>query len=163
MLDPYSFCLLVLGLILHLIWGTDNIGNWVFGFVAAILVELIWELIGNSSFVLKRIKANSGTSGEYNGDSIQNILGDVLSCAIGYILGTVFLAVELWWLSLVWIVVSEVVCLLYMRDSLLLAILTTLVHSQRLRQWQCAKIPQAKGNYFLSRLSWLSSYRTKAC
>ena len=67
MLDPYSFCLLVLGLILHLIWGTDNIGNWVFGFVAAILVELIWELIGNSSFVLKRIKANSGTSGEYNG------------------------------------------------------------------------------------------------
>ena len=114
------------------------------------------------------------------GDSIQNILGDVLSCAIGYILGTVFLAVELWWLSLVWIVVSEVititrsmttymfpmlqvVCLLYMRDSLLLAILTTLVHSQRLRQWQCAKIPQAKGNYFLSRLSWLSSYRTKAC
>ena len=114
------------------------------------------------------------------GDSIQNILGDVLSCAVGYILGTVFLAVELWWLSLVWIVVSEVitisrsmttymfpmlqvVCLLYMRDSLLLAILTTLVHSQRLRQWQCAKIPQAKGNYFLSRLSWLSSYRTKAC
>ena len=107
-------------------------------------------------------------------------MGDVLSCAIGYILGTVFLAVELWWLSLVWIVVSEVititrsmttymfpmlqvVCLLYMRDSLLLAILTTLVHSQRLRQWQCAKIPQAKGNYFLSRLSWLSSYRTKAC
>ena len=42
------------------------------------------------------------------GDSIQNILGDVLSCALGYIIGTVFLAVELWWLSIVWIVVSEV-------------------------------------------------------
>ena len=139
MLDPYSFVILVLGLLLHLIWGTDNIGNWVFGFLAAILVELVWEIIGNSSFVLKRIKANSGTSGEYNGmkstildslgshgrgridlvfkifqislitgDSIQNILGDVLSCAVGYILGTVFLAIELWWLSIVWIVVSEV-------------------------------------------------------
>ena len=67
MLDPYSFVILVLGLLLHLIWGTDNIGNWVFGFLAAILVELVWEIIGNSSFVLKRIKANSGTSGEYNG------------------------------------------------------------------------------------------------
>ena len=67
MLDPYSFCLLALGLLLHLIWGTDNIGNWIFGFVAAILVELVWEIIGNSSFVLKRIKNNSGTSGEYNG------------------------------------------------------------------------------------------------
>ena len=67
MLDPYSFVILVLGLLLHLIWGTDNIGNWVFGFLAAIGVELVWEIIGNSSFVLKRIKANSGTSGEYNG------------------------------------------------------------------------------------------------
>ena len=67
MLDPYSFVILVLGLLLHLIWGTDNIGNWVFGFLAAILVELVWEIIGNSSIVLKRIKANSGTSGEYNG------------------------------------------------------------------------------------------------
>ena len=57
----------------------------------------------------------------------------------------------------------QVVCLLYMRDSLILAILTTLVHSQKLRQWQCAKIPKAQGNYFLSRLCWLSSYRAKAC
>ena len=67
MFDPYSFCLLVLGLVLHLLWGTDNVGNWVFGFVAAVLVELVWELIGNSAFILKRIKNNSGTSGEYNG------------------------------------------------------------------------------------------------
>ena len=35
-------------------------------------------------------------------------MGDVLSCAVGYILGTVFLAVELWWLSIVWALVSEV-------------------------------------------------------
>merc|ERR1712226_579017 len=34
MFDPYSFCLLVLGMFLHLLWGTDNIGNWVFGFVS---------------------------------------------------------------------------------------------------------------------------------
>jgi len=130
--------------------------------VAAILVELVWEVIGNSSFVLKRIKNNSGTSGEYNGDSIQNILGDVLSCALGYIIGTVFLAVELWWLSIVWIVVSEIVCILYMRDSLVLAILTTLVHSQKLREWQCAKIPKAEAKYFFSRLCWWT-YRAKTC
>ena len=51
--------------------------------------------------ILNQISLNTG-------DSIQNILGDVLSCAVGYILGTVFLAIELWWLSIVWIVVSEV-------------------------------------------------------
>merc|ERR1712079_915382 len=128
MLDPYSFVILVLGLVLHLLWGTDNLGNWVFGFL----------------------------------DSIQNIVGDVLSCAVGYILGTVFLAVELWWLSIVWILVSEVVCILYMRDSLVLAILTTLVPIQRLRSWQCAKIPKEESKYFFSRLCWWSA-RAKAC
>ena len=42
------------------------------------------------------------------GDSIQNILGDLVSCALGYVLGTVFAAVEFWWISLIWIVASEV-------------------------------------------------------
>ena len=42
------------------------------------------------------------------GDSVQNIIGDIFSVGLGYILGTVFLAVELWWLSIVWILVSEV-------------------------------------------------------
>ena len=42
------------------------------------------------------------------GDSVQNIIGDVFSCGLGYILGTIFLAFELWWLSIVWALVSEV-------------------------------------------------------
>lgn len=43
-----------------------------------------------------------------SGDSVQNIIGDVFSCGLGYVLGTVFLAFELWWLSIVWALVSEV-------------------------------------------------------
>ena len=42
------------------------------------------------------------------GDSVQNIIGDIFSVGLGYILGTVFLAVELWWLSVLWTAVSEV-------------------------------------------------------
>ena len=67
MFDPYSFCLVVLGLVFHLLWGTDDIDLWVYGFLAAILIELGLEVIGNSQFVLKRIRNNSGTSGEYIG------------------------------------------------------------------------------------------------
>merc|ERR1711892_794635 len=132
MFDPYSFCLLVLGLLFHLLWGMDNIDNWIFGFLLAVGLELVWEIIGNSKLVLKRIRDNSGTSGEYIGDSIQNIFGDIFSCAVGYIIGTFFVAIELWWLSLVWVVLSEVVCIWYMRDSLLMTILTLLVHSDLL-------------------------------
>jgi len=162
MFDPYSFCLLVLGLLFHLLWGTDNIDNWIFGFLLAIILELIWEVIGNSQFVLKRIRDNSGTSGEYIGDSIQNIFGDIFSCALGYIIGTVFVAIELWWLSLVWVVVSEVVCIWYMRDSLLMTVLTLLVHSEKLKTWQCCRIPKDNTQgYFISRLSWFT--KKKAC
>ena len=42
------------------------------------------------------------------GDSIQNILGDLVSCALGYVLGTVFAALDFWWLSIVWVLISEV-------------------------------------------------------
>jgi len=144
MFDPYSFCLVVLGLVLHLLWGTDDIDYWIYGFLAAILLELGLEVVGNSQFVLKRIRNNSGTSGEYIGDSVQNIIGDVFSCGLGYILGTVFLAVELWWLSVVWALVSEVICILYMRDSLVMTLTTILVHSDKLKTWQSAKLPSAR-------------------
>ena len=43
-----------------------------------------------------------------SGDSIQNILGDLFSCGLGYVFGTLFAALGLWWVSLVWIVASEV-------------------------------------------------------
>merc|ERR1712123_262192 len=152
MFDPYSFCLLALGLLFHLLWGTEDVDSWIFGFLVALGVELILEIIGNSQFVLKRIRDNSGTSGEHIGDSIQNILGDLFSCGLGYIIGTVFLAVELWWLSLVWILISEAVCIWYMRDSLLMTVLTLLVHSDKLKTWQCCRIPKSNKQYFISRL-----------
>ena len=165
--DPYSFCLVVAGLLLHLLWGTDNIDTWIFGFLAAISLELVWEVLSNTPLVLKRLRSNNGNCGEYagnvllepgvvsmyfEGDSIQNIIGDLLSCGLGYVLGTVFAAVELWWLSLVWIVVSEVGCVLYMRDSLLLNLVTLLVHNDKLINWQLCKVPQEANTGFISRL-----------
>ena len=42
------------------------------------------------------------------GDSIQNILGNIFSCGLGYVLGTFFATLELWCILLVWIVLSEV-------------------------------------------------------
>ena len=88
----------------------------------------------------------------FEGDSIQNIIGDLLSCSLGYIIGTTFAALDLWWLSLVWILLSEVGCVLYMRDSLLLNLLTLLVHSDKLVSWQLSKVPQEANTGFISRL-----------
>ena len=73
MFDPYSFCLVVLGLVFHLLWGTDDIDYWIYGFLAALLIELGLEVVGNSQFVLKRIRNNSGTSGEYTGTGWKSL------------------------------------------------------------------------------------------
>ena len=69
MFDPYSFCLLVLGLVFHLLWGTEDIDQWIYGFLLALGLELVWEIVGNTQVVLRRIRENNGTSGEYIGNA----------------------------------------------------------------------------------------------
>ena len=83
--------------------------------------------------------------GHISGDSIQNIVGDVLSCAVGYILGTLFLAVELWWLSIVWILVSEVGTLYSKKYRLVTCVLINVDNSIT----NSLDPPQAKLCYFL--------------
>jgi hypothetical protein len=70
------------------------------------------------------------------GDSIQNILGDLFSCGLGYVLGTLFAAVELWWISLVWVLVSEVAIFIELQRNTCLHISTFLdcMHSLHARQ-----------------------------
>ena len=86
------------------------------------------------------------------GDSIKSIFGDLSYCALGYFLGAVFLSLEMCWLSVAWIILSEVlfcipqlpcfilcvqvVCILYLRDSLTLTIITLIFHPEKLIRWQ---------------------------
>ena len=41
-------------------------------------------------------------------------------------------------------ILLKVVCILYMRDSLLMTVTTILVHSDKLRTWQLAKMPKCE-------------------
>ena len=57
MLDRYNIYVLALGHVFHLVWGTEEINDWIFGFMGALGVELlVWEILGNSDFVMKRIR-----------------------------------------------------------------------------------------------------------
>ena len=107
MFDPYSFTHVLHGFIFQLFLGR-LISFMQGGFLVCILLELSWELLENSEFMIKRFRENSGTSGEYKGDSVQNIFGDLLACATGFIISTVFHIQGIWWVGLIWIVVSEV-------------------------------------------------------
>ena len=58
------------------------------------------------------------------------------------------------WVILDILTAVQVCCLLYMRDGLVLTLLTILVHCDRLKTWQLAKLPPKleTQQYFISRL-----------
>ena len=57
--------------------------------------------------------------------------------------------------------VVQVICVLYMRDSLLMTITTILVHSDKLKTWQLAKLPKCESpkGWGIARLFGYSSVK----
>ena len=100
---------MALGHVFHLLWGTEEIDDWIFGLMGALGLELIlWEMIGNSDFVYNKIRDEEEQYGASVKDSVKSVLTDLCFCAIGYFTGAVFLSLEMVWLSGVWIAASEV-------------------------------------------------------
>ena len=83
--DPYSLTHVLHGFVMQLVLGRF-INYWEGGLAIATGIEASWELFENSDFVIERIREHSGTSSEYQGDSIQNIVGDFISMVLGYTL-----------------------------------------------------------------------------
>ena len=62
LLDRYNIYVLALGHFFHLVWGTEEINDWIFGFLGALAVELVlWEMVGNSDYVVTRIRDSEET------------------------------------------------------------------------------------------------------
>jgi len=140
--DPYSLTHVLHGFMMQLVL-VRFLGYWEGGLAIATGLETAWEVFENSDFIMERFREHSGTSGEYKGDSIQNILGDIISMVVGYTVGTVFYQLGVWWLSVVWIYLSEVFSLLYMRDGLFLVMYALVVKDPLLIDWQAAGIKEA--------------------
>ena len=54
------------------------------GFLMTTFSAVLWELVENSEFVINLFRENSGPSENYRGDSQINVVGDILSCSLGY-------------------------------------------------------------------------------
>ena len=107
MFDPYSLTHIIHGFLMQLML-VNFAGFWEGGLAIATGVEMTWESFENSDFIMERFRENSGTSGEYKGDSIQNVFGDILSMVFGYSLATLFHSAGIWWLTILSIIASEV-------------------------------------------------------
>jgi hypothetical protein len=100
-------------------------------FVLALLIEVAWEILENTDFVIDRYRADT-IALDYYGDSVINSVADVLACALGLVLAarlpvraTVILAVAI-----------EGILAYVIRDNLTLNIIMLIYPFEAIKQWQ---------------------------
>ena len=130
--DPYSFTHILHGFLFCglLAWCVPRLPV-VWRLWLAVSAEALWEVFENSEFVIRRYRETTAALG-YSGDTVVNSLGDIVACALGFVL-----AQRLGWRrTILAFVVTELALIFWIRDSLLLNILMLLYPSDALRSWQ---------------------------
>ena len=100
-------------------------------FFIAVFVESTWEVVENTSYVIQRYR-EATMSLDYFGDSVINSVADIFCCALGF-----WIAWKLrFWKSLALFVLTEVVLILTIRDSLIINVIMLLWPIEAIKQWQ---------------------------
>jgi hypothetical protein len=130
--DPYSFTHVLHGLIFYalLALAAPRLPA-LWRLALALAIEAAWEVIENSPAIIERYRQATLALG-YEGDTVVNVLGDMLCCGIGFAL-----ARRLgFWRSLAFFILTEVVLILWIRDSLILNVVMLLFPIEAIREWQ---------------------------
>ena len=81
--DIYSFSHISHGILLYFFFHTFLKFSILNGLILAIIVEVLWELIENSEYIIKKYRKKYKG---YYGDSKLNIFGDVFFMVFGHFL-----------------------------------------------------------------------------
>jgi uncharacterized membrane protein YjdF len=130
--DPYTFThvlhgLIFCGLLAYLLPRV----SWSWRFCLCVACEAAWELVENTDIVIARYREATAALG-YAGDTVVNSLGDITACAAGFLLARRLGALR----SVLLFAATELVLLVWIRDSLVLNIILLLYPSPKLRAWQ---------------------------
>lgn len=132
LLDPYSFTHVLHGVmffwLITLLFRRMARGRQV---LLALLLEAVWEVIENSSFIIDRYRTATAALG-YQGDTVVNSIGDLLCALVGYLIARK-LGVRR---SLILFLLVELILILWIHDSLLLQILMLLRPIEAIKLWQ---------------------------
>jgi hypothetical protein len=131
--DPYSFTHVLHGLLfyaaLFLIFRRRLSLAWLL--FIAVFIESAWEILENSKAVIERYRTAT-FSLDYFGDSVTNSLGDILSCAAGFLVAHKLA----FWRSLFLFALVETVLIFTIRDSLLINIIMLIRPIESIKAWQ---------------------------
>jgi Protein of unknown function (DUF2585) len=132
--DWYSLSHVVHGLLFFAaLWLVAR--RWPVGwrFLAAVLIESLWEVVENTPMVIDRYRATTAALG-YNGDSILNSMSDIAMMCVGFLAARKLPV----WASILLVIVLELVPLFVIRDNLTLNVWTLLAPSPAVQAWQAA-------------------------
>jgi hypothetical protein len=130
--DPYTFTHVLHGFIFCglLAWMLPHL-SWRWRLWLAVAAESLWEVIENTEFVIRRYRETTAALG-YTGDTVVNSLGDIAACTLGFLLARRLGLLR----TALLFVATELLLLVFVRDSLLLNVLMLIYPSDKLRAWQ---------------------------
>lgn len=131
-LDPYTFT--------HILHGVAEF--WIISLIfrkvplawrlaIAVGIEGTWEVAENTNTVIQRYR-EATISLDYFGDSIINSISDMIACATGFLIAYKIR----FWRSLALFLLTEIILVLCIRDSLLINILMLFYPIEALKIWQ---------------------------
>lgn len=102
--------------------------------VIATLIEAAWEILENSDAVIERYRTVT-ISLDYYGDSVLNVVADILAMILGF-----FLAARLpVWVTVALIILFEAVTITLIRDGLALNVLMLVYPLDSVGAWQAGR------------------------
>ncbi len=102
--------------------------------VIATIIEAAWEILENSDAVIERYRSVT-ISLDYYGDSVLNVVADILAMVLGF-----FLASRLpVWVTVGLILLFEAITIWLIRDGLALNILMLLYPLEAVADWQALR------------------------
>ena len=132
--DWYSFSHLVHGFLFYAgLWLVARRWPVEWRFMAALLIEVAWEVMENTPLVIDRYREATAALG-YTGDSVLNSVSDILMMCVGFLAAR---RIPLW-ASIATVILLELVPLAAIRDNLTLNVWMLLAPSDALRDWQAA-------------------------
>ena len=82
LIDIYSLSHISHGIIFYLILEKLDTGS-ISKFAISLIIELAWEIFENTDYIINKYRENEAYK-NYHGDSIINIIGDIIFMSLGY-------------------------------------------------------------------------------
>jgi hypothetical protein len=130
--DWYSFSHIVHGLLFYAaLWLVARRWPVEWRFVAALLIEVSWEVAENTPLVIDRYRTATAALG-YAGDSVINSVMDIAMMGLGFLAARKLPV----WASVALLIVLELVPLYVIRDNLTLNVWMLLWPDKAVAAWQ---------------------------